>query len=142
MTDVSIGLPSALAAELVEEGLAEEVIVWRGVDVVTLLTLAADITSAITAVVASRDAFATIARRLVRHVSGSAGDARELRISVSTPGGINILVEVNDEAGRARLEVGVVAAMNNALEATEDGVDKSELTSSTVPSNSSGPPHH
>lgn len=119
MTDVTLGLPVALADELVEDELADEVVAWRGADVVALLTLAADITSAVTAVVVSKDAFAAIARRLVRHVSETAGDVPELRISVSAPEGMSVLVEVNDVPGRARLAMWVESVIENAARASE-----------------------
>jgi len=119
VTDVTLCLPSALAAELVHEELADKVVSWRGADVVALLTLAADITSAVTAVVASKDAFAAIARRLVQHVSETDGDAAEVKISVSAPAGTTILAEFNNDAGQARLEVRVESAMENAVQAAE-----------------------
>ena len=119
MGDLTLSLPPALAAELTREGLAREVIVWRGADVATVLTLAADITSAVTAVVASRQAFAEIARRLVRHASAEAGGAPEVSISVKNATGVKVLIETNNANGLANLAVRVDALIEDADQARE-----------------------
>jgi hypothetical protein len=124
MGDLTLSLPSGLAAELTREGLAREVIVWRGVDVVTVLTLAADITSAVTAVVASRQAFAEIARRLVHHASAEAGDALEVSISVKNAHGVRVLIETNDTNGLAKLAVRVDAVIEDADQDRQNGVER------------------
>jgi hypothetical protein len=131
MSEVILSLPSALAAELTEEDLVSEVIVWRGADVVSLIGLAADLTSAVTAVVATRQSLAAIARRLVHHVSTQAGDSADVSISVTVPHGTSVLVERNDQAGLTRLAVRVESAIQAALaeaECAPSGTGSGEAT--------------
>ena len=117
MENVILTVPSALASSLIADELADEVIVWRGVDVVSLLTLAADATSALTAVVASRQAFAQIAQRLVGHVSDEAADSPDVSVSITAPQGTAVLVETNTPVGLTRLVIRIQAAIQDAIDA-------------------------
>jgi hypothetical protein len=115
MGEVRLSLPAALAAELVADDLVSEPIVWRGADVVSLITLAADVTSAVTAVVASRQSLGEIARKLVHHVSTAAReDSADVSITVTVPQGTYVLVQRNDQAGQHQLAVSVESAMLDA----------------------------
>jgi len=100
------------------DAIAERVNVWRGADVVSLLTLAVDSTSAVMAVVVSRTAIAEIAKRFVQARAKSAGPAPEVTILIKTRGGERVLVEVNDTGGRLRLAALVELAV---AEASNDG---------------------
>jgi hypothetical protein len=115
---ITIEVPPALAGELMMDGIAERANTWRGADVVSLLTLAVDSTSAVMAVVVSRTAIAEIARRFVQHRVKAAGPAPEVTILIKTRGGERVLVEVNDTGGRLRLAALVELAMD---EASNDG---------------------
>ena len=94
MIEVTLSLPIDLAAELLEDDLVAEPLVWRGTDVVSLLTLAADTTSAVTAVVACESIGAVI-RRLVRHASQPVDGNSEVKVRVQSPAGTIVLVEAN-----------------------------------------------
>jgi len=131
MDEVTLSLPSALVAGLARDHLVTEPIVWRGADVVSLITLAADVTSAITAVVATRQSFAAIARSLVHHASTEAGTSAEVSISVAAPQGSYVLVERNDQAGLQRLTARVNAVLQDVAaeaEGTASRPDNGEAT--------------
>jgi hypothetical protein len=117
--EATISLPSDLAAELVAEQLVDEPVVWRGADVVSLVTLAADVTSAVTAVLVSRSSIAAVVQRFVHHAARKAGDAPEVCITVKVGKNTSVLVEENDPAGLTRLTVVVAAAAKGAEGLTE-----------------------
>lgn len=107
MTEVTLSLPIDLAAGLLEDDLAAEPLVWRGTDVVSLLTLAVDTTSAVTAVIVARESIGAVIRRLIRHASGPVEENSEVRVHVQSPAGTIVLVEVNNVGGLTHLEVKV-----------------------------------
>jgi hypothetical protein len=82
MDEIVLSLPSDMAAQLITEDVATEPLVWRGTDVVSLLTLTADMTSAVTAVVVARESIGAVIRRFVHHTKQIAEDAPEMTISV------------------------------------------------------------
>jgi hypothetical protein len=115
MNGVILEVPSDFAVELIRDELASEAIVWRGADVISLLTLGADFTSAVTAVVVGRKALATVARRLVHRVGAELGDAsEEIAVKIVVGGVIEVLGEQNDPDGRARLVARIEVAIEDA----------------------------
>jgi hypothetical protein len=114
MGEIVIGVPQELAAEFIHDELADDLL--RGVDVVSLLTLAVDGTSAIVAIVVARESIGEVVRRLVRHVGKSREDEPRVRVSIKTAAGTQVLVDVNDSAGLARLEVSVTTVVLEQLD--------------------------
>ena len=124
MGEIVLGVPQELAGEFITDELADDVL--RGADVISWLTLAADSTSAIVAVLVAREAIGEIIHRLVRHVGKSCQDEPQVRVSIQTAAGAQVLVDVNDSAGLARLEVSVKAVVLEQLDSPDikqpDGV--------------------
>jgi hypothetical protein len=112
-----ITIPQYLADDLLDEGLVTEPVVWRGADVVSLVTLAADMTSAVTAVVVARESLAAVIRRLIHHASQSVEENAEIKIFVQfAEEGPVVAVETNNLSGRTRLEVKVQTAVRDGLD--------------------------
>lgn len=110
-----ISIPSDLADQLLDEDLVAEPVVWRGAGVVSLMTLAADMASAVTAVVVARESLAQVMRRLVGHASQAVEKDAEIKIFIRVGEEIKVLVEANNLSGRTRLEVEVQAAVVGQL---------------------------
>ena len=125
MDDLTLRLPPRLAGELIEEGKVGQVITWRGADAIGILTLAADMTSAVTAVVASRKSFAEIARRLVRHASAKEGNAQEINIYLTYSNSVTALTVDNNEVGTAKLVNQVLQALDEANNQQADNAARS-----------------
>lgn len=115
MIEVTLSLPVDLASGLLEDDLVAEPLVWRGADVVSLLTLAADTTSAVTAVVVARESIGAVIRRLVRHASQPVEGNSEVKVCVQSPAGTLVLVEANNVGGLTRLEVKVQSVVMEQL---------------------------
>jgi hypothetical protein len=112
-----ITIPEYLADDLLEEGLVTEPVVWRGADVVSLVTLAADMTSAVTAVVVARESLAAVIRRLIHHASQSVEENAEIKIFVQFAEGSPVVaVETNNLTGRTRLVVTVQTTVQDGLD--------------------------
>jgi hypothetical protein len=111
-----ISLPLQVAEDLLEEDLVEEPVVWRGTDVVSLLTLAADMTSAVTAVVVARESIGAVIRRLVHHASQTAGKDAKIKIVVRSAEGTDVVLQVNTSSGVTRLEVDVETLVRAKLD--------------------------
>jgi hypothetical protein len=112
-----ITIPQYLAGDLLEEGLVTEPVVWRGADVVSLVTLAADMTSAVTAVVVARESLAAVIRRLIHHASQSVEENAEIKIFVQfAEEGRVVVKETNNLSGRTRLEVEVQTAVRDGFD--------------------------
>ena len=128
MIEVTLSLPIDLAEGLLEDDLVAEPLVWRGTDVVSLLTLAADTASAVTAVVVARESIGAVIRRLVRHASGSVEGDSEVRIYVQSPARALVLVETNNVGGLTRLEVKVRSVVMEQLDHADAivSIDKKE----------------
>ncbi len=126
MDEITLWVPSDLATELFEQGLAAEPLVWRGTDVVSVLTLAADITSAVTAVVVARESIGAVVRRLVHHASQTAEEASEVKVSVQGPVRTLLVVEANNPGGLMRLEVRVQAVVGEELDHADADVGATE----------------
>jgi hypothetical protein len=107
MDEIVLSLPSDLAAQLLTEDAATEPLVWRGTDVVSLLTLTADMASAVTAIVVARESIGAVIRRFVHHTKQIANDAPDVTVSVQAPTGTRVFVEGNNPAGLMRLEVNI-----------------------------------
>ena len=122
MTEVTLSLPMDLAAELLEDDLVAEPLVWRGTDVVSLLTLAADTTSAVTAVVVARDSIGAVIRRLVRHAGRPVERNSEVKVYVRSPAGTLVLVEANNVDGLMRLDVKVESVVIQQIDSADAGV--------------------
>jgi hypothetical protein len=117
MIEVTLSLPIDLAEGLLEDDLVTEPLVWRGTgtDVVSLLTLVADTTSAVTAVVVARESIGAVIRRLVRHASGPIEGNSEVKVYVQSSAGTLVLVEANNVGGRTQLEVKVQGVVMEQL---------------------------
>ena len=128
MIEVTLSLPIDLAEGLLEDDLVAEPLVWRGTDVVSLLTLAADTTSAVTAVVVARESIGAVIRRLVRHASGPVEGNSEVRVYVQSPAGTLVLVETNNVGGLTLLEVKVQSVVMEQLDHADAiiSIDKKE----------------
>jgi hypothetical protein len=111
-----ISLPPQVAEELLEEDLVEEPVVWRGTDVVSLLSLAADMTSAVTAVVVARESIGAVVRRLVHHASQTVEKDAEIKIVIGSAEGTDVLLQVNTSSGVTRLEVDLETLVRNKLD--------------------------
>jgi hypothetical protein len=116
MIEMTLSLPTDLAEELLEDDLVAEPIVWRGTDVVSLLTLVADTASAVTAVVVARESIGAVIRRLVRHASGPAEGNSEVKVYVQGRAGMVTIVETNNVAGRTQLEVRIQSVVEEQLD--------------------------
>jgi len=116
MDEVVLSLPSDLAAQLLAEGAATEPLVWRGADVVSLLTMTADLTSAVTAVVVARESIGAVIRRFLHHTKRDADDVPDVTVSVQTPAGIRVFVEANNPTALMRLEVNIRNAAEEIIE--------------------------
>jgi hypothetical protein len=127
MDEITLRVPSGLAAELIEQDLAAEPLVWRGADVVSVLTLVADTTSAVTAVVVARESIGKVIRRLVHHASQTAEEASEVKVSVQSPTGSLVLVEANNADGLRRLEVTVQTMAMEQLDHADPDVSVNEV---------------
>lgn len=120
MDKLIFGLPSDLAAELINDQLVTEPFVWRGVDAVSLLTLCADMTSAVTAVLVARESIAAVVRRLVRHVGKSTRDAADVTIFIQVNGKERVLVEPNSTSGLERLDVQIESLVKEVVISNDD----------------------
>jgi hypothetical protein len=120
MDQLIFDLPSDLAAELIKDQLVTEPYVWRGADVVSLLTLCADMTSAVTAVLVARESIASVVRRLVGHVGKSTADAADVTIFVQADGKVRILVGTNNPSGLERLEVQIESVVTGMIAPNDD----------------------
>lgn len=125
MDDLKLGLPSQLAGELIREGKVGQVITWRGADVISVLTLVADMTSAVTAVVASRRSFAEIARRLVKHAGAKPDDGPAISISITYDNSITMLTEDNNDVGTEKLVSRVLQVLEEASRRQDDNAARS-----------------
>ena len=111
-----ISIPLDLADELLEEDLVAEPVVWRGAAVVSLMTLAADMTSAVTAVVVARESLGAVIRRLVHHASQAVEEDAEIKVFVQVAAEPVVWVEANNLSGRTRLEVKVQIFVRDRLD--------------------------
>jgi hypothetical protein len=116
MDDVVLSLPSDLAAQLLAEDVATEPLVWRGADVVSLLTLTADVTSTVTAVVVARESIGAVIRRFLHHTKQDANDVPVVTVSVQAPAGTRVFVEANNPTALMRLEVNILNAAEEIIE--------------------------
>lgn len=98
MESMIIEVPTELAGPLIDERVARKSMVWRGADIVSVLTLATDLTSTMTAVVVSRSAIAEFAKSLA-HGFAKTTNERTLTISVRSRGETQIIVKSNDTFG-------------------------------------------
>jgi hypothetical protein len=130
MIEVTLSLPIDLAEGLLEDDLVTEPLAWRGTgtDVVSLLTLAVDTTSAVTAVVVARESIGAVIRRLVRHASGPIEGNSEVKVYVQSPAGTRVLVETNNVDGLTRLEVKVHSVVKEQVDHADTivSIDKKE----------------
>ena len=94
-----VEIPAELASSLIDERVARKPMTWRGADIVSVLTLAADLTSTMTAVIVSRSAIAEFARRLVGGFAKKAANERNLTITVRSGGKTQVIVKSNDAEG-------------------------------------------
>jgi hypothetical protein len=102
MNEIVLSLPSDLAAQLLAEDVVTEPLVWRGVDIVSLLTLTAEMTSAVTTVVVARESIGAVIRKFVHHTKQTAGDVPDVTVSVQAPAGTHVFVETNTPTGLMR----------------------------------------
>lgn len=116
MDEIVLSLPSDLAAQLLAEDVVTEPLVWRGADVVSLLTLTADMTSAVTAVVVARESIGAVIRRFVHHTRQTADDVPDMTVSVQAPAGTRVFVEANNPTGLMRLEVNIHNVVEEVIE--------------------------
>ena len=95
---------------------------------VSLLTLAADTTSAVTAVVVARESIGAVIRRLVRHASQPVDGNSEVKVRVQSPAGTIVLVEANNVGGLRLLEVKVESVVMEQVDHADADIslDKKE----------------
>lgn len=122
MDEIILSLPSDLAAQLLAEDLVTEPLVWRGADVVSLLTLTADMVSAVTTVVVARESIGAVIRRFVHHTRQTAGDVPDMTVSVQAPAGARVFVEANNPTGLIRLEVNIHNVVDEIIENADEDV--------------------
>lgn len=129
MIDVTIALPAALADELIAEDLVADV--WRSADVVSILTLAADMTSAVAAVLVARESIRPVIRRMVRHAAETAEGQSHIQVYIQGRAATRVVVEANDAAGLTRLEITLRDVVCQQLESPDGpvGTDRSGDTS-------------
>jgi hypothetical protein len=118
MSEITLWLPTSVAVELVSDGVARETAQTRSVDVVSVLTMVADITSAATAVVVARGSIAAVVRRLLGHVEKDESSGLSIVVSSAAQG--EIIVEVNDPKGFKSIQFRVQTAIERALDTTSD----------------------
>jgi hypothetical protein len=123
MDEIVLSLPSDLAAQLLAEDLVTEPLVWRGADIVSLLTLTADMTSAVTTVVVARESIGAVIRRLVHHTKQTADDVPDVTVSVQAPAGTRVFVETNSPTGLMRLEVNIRKVAEEIIENADADAD-------------------
>jgi hypothetical protein len=116
MNEIVLSLPSDLAAQLLAEDVVTEPLVWRGVDIVSLLTLTAEMTSAVTTVVVARESIGAVIRKFVHHTKQTAGDVPDVTVSVQAPAGTHVFVETNTPTGLMRLEVNICEMAEEIIE--------------------------
>jgi hypothetical protein len=121
MEEVTIGLPSDLAERLLAEDLVTEPLVWRGTDVVALLSMTAEMMSAVTAVVVARESIGAVIRRFVHHSGRASGNVPKVTVSIQAPTGTRVLVEANSADGLTQLEVSIHAVVDEAIERADAG---------------------
>jgi hypothetical protein len=122
MDEIVLSLPSDLAAQLLAEDVVTVPLVWRGADVVSLLTLTADITSAVTAVVVARESIGAVIRQFVHHTKQTADDVPDVIVSVQAPAGTRVFVEANNSTGLMRLEVDIRKVVEEMIENADTNV--------------------
>jgi hypothetical protein len=119
MDEIVLSLPSDLATQLLAENVVTEPLVWRGTDVVSLLTLTANITSTVTAVVVARESIGAVIRRFVHHTKQTVGDVPDVTVSVQAPAGARVFVETNNLTGLMRLEVNIRDIAEEMIESAD-----------------------
>jgi hypothetical protein len=119
MDEIILEIPADLAGMLLAERLVKKPIRWRGTDVVGVLTLAADLITATTAVVVGREAITEVARRLVHSLAGRPGAGHEVTVTVKSGSQTKVLVETNNQEGIRRLSAHVEVTIETAMKPDE-----------------------
>lgn len=112
MEKMIVEVPAELAETLISERVARKPIAWRGTDIISVLTLAADLTSTMTAVIVSRAAITEFAKSLVRGFARNAEPGAQLTISVRAGEKTKVVIETNDMNGVRKLTAHVEAVIN------------------------------
>jgi hypothetical protein len=112
MDNMIVEVPAELAETLISERVVRKPITWRGADIISVLTLTADLTSTMTAIIVSRAAITEFARSLVRGFARNAAPEAQLTISIRAGEKTEIVVETNDSNGVRRLTAHIEAVMN------------------------------
>lgn len=112
MENIIIKVPTELAELVIDERVARKRKALRGTDAISVLTLAADLTSTVTAVIVSRAAIAEFARSLARGFARKADDERSLTITVESHGQTQIIVKPNNTKGIQELSAHIEVIIN------------------------------
>jgi hypothetical protein len=111
---VEIALPSAIAQELVADGIGWRALRARSAGWVAIATLTVDSVSTLVILTVNRTDLLSAVRRVTAHAKEKAAESPMIQVHISVDGVSHTISEENDEAGALRLEVRVLASLEKS----------------------------
>jgi hypothetical protein len=116
---IEIALPSAIAGELVADGIGWQTLRERDAGWIAVATLAVDAVSTLVVLTVNRAGLLSTVRRVTARAKEEAADGPRIEVHVSVDGVSRTMGEENDEVGARRLEVQILALLEDRE--SEDG---------------------
>jgi hypothetical protein len=110
---IELAVPSAIARELVADGIGRQTLHDRDADWIAVATLAVDAISTLAVLTVNRAELLSTVRRVAACAKKEATGGPRIEVHISVEGVSRIVSEKNDEAGVRRLEVRVLAMLED-----------------------------